>query len=364
MSLHVVILAGGRGERFWPLSRRLRPKQLLPLVGDRSLLEATIARVASRVESSHRWIAAAVDLGPSLDQIPLDIPRDHFLWETTGRNTAPALGAAAESILAGGGGALVVLPSDHWIPDTEEFWRSVKVAETLLAEHPERVVTLGITPSYPETGYGYIERDEALPLPRSAPTGLHAYRVRRFHEKPSVDRAEAYLAGGRCYWNSGIFLFDAAGVARLLRRHCPDMAPPLDRLRDALSRGVTAEEWSAYYQACPSISIDYALAERAEDVAVVEAPFAWSDLGSWPAWGDQQPVDARGNRVRGPVLAQDSADCLLYSEDGGLLAVLGIEKMIVVRVGDATLVCAKDRAQEIRRLVEEGKLDARFARHF
>lgn len=364
MSLHVVILAGGRGERFWPLSRRLRPKQLLPLVGDRSLLEATVSRVASRVQPAHRWIAAAVDLRSSLDQLPLEVPRGHFLWETIGRNTAPALGAAAESILAEGGGPLVVLPSDHWIPDAEEFWRSLGVAETLLVDHAERVVTLGITPSYPETGYGYIERAELLPLPATAPTGLRAYRVRSFHEKPSFERAEAYLAAGDCYWNSGIFLFDAAGVARLLRRHCPEMAPALDRLRTALSRGPTAEDWSAYYEACPSISIDYAVAERAEDVAVVEAPFAWSDLGSWPAWGDQQPVDARGNRVRGPVLAQDSADCLLYSEDGGLLAVLGVQGMIVVRVGDATLVCAKDRAQEIRRLVEEGKLDARFARHF
>jgi len=356
MSLHVVILAGGRGERFWPLSRRRRPKQLLPLFGERTLLESTVDRLAERVPPARRWVAAALDLKPELEALDLAVPTHQFLWETVGRNTAPALGAAAESVRAAGGGALLVLPSDHWIPDAAAFWSAIEVAESLLVDAPDRVVTLGIDAAYPETGYGYIERAESL-----GPSG-RAYRVARFHEKPDRARAEEYARRGGFYWNAGIFVVDAAGAARALRRHAPEMTGPLDQLRAGLAAG--QPDWSAYYERCPSISIDYAVAERAEEVAVVEARFEWSDLGAWPAWAEHRPPDARGNRRRGETIALESDDCLLYSEDGGLLAVLGVKDLIVVRVGDATLVCAKDRAQEIRRLVEEGKLDASMQRYF
>ena len=356
MSLHAVILAGGRGERFWPLSRRARPKQLLPLISDVSLLEGTLERIALRVPRERRWIAAAEDLKPTLVEMPLELPPDQILWETVGRNTAPALGAAAECVLAKGGGTMLVLPSDHWIPDAEAFWAAVDVGETLIDAGSERVVTFGIEVAYAETGYGYVER--GAPLGSSG----RAFVVSHFHEKPDLERAQRYAARPGFYWNSGIFVFDAAGVASLLRRHVPSMEAPLERLRHELRQG--SVRWSDYYEACPAISIDYAVAEQADDVAVVEARFPWSDLGAWPAWGEQQIPDANGNRARGNVLNLDSEDCLLYSEGEGLLATLGVKDLIVVRVGDATLVCAKDRAQEIRRLVEEGKLDAKLRPFF
>lgn len=356
MSLHAVILAGGRGERFWPLSRRKRPKQLLPLSSSTSLLEGTIERIALRVPRERRWIAAAEDLKPALGSMALDLPADQILWETVGRNTAPALGAAAECVLAKGGGTLLVLPSDHWIPEPDAFWSAIESGASLLEPGSERVVTFGIQVDYPETGYGYVERGEALD------SSGRDFAVKRFHEKPDLESARRYAAQPGFYWNSGIFLFEAEGVAALLRRHAPAMEAPLDRLRAELRAG--APHWSAYYEACPAISIDYAVAEKAADVAVVEARFSWSDLGSWPAWGEHQPPDAKGNRARGTVLNVDSESCLLYSEGDGLLATLGVKDLIIVRVGDATLVCAKDRAQEIRRLVEEGKLDAKLQRFF
>ncbi len=358
MLLHVVILAGGRGERFWPLSRRSNPKQLLPLAGSTSLLEATIARARLRVPPERIWLAGSIDHRDAIDRLGLSIPGTQCIWETEARNTAPALGAVAELCRATGGGAMLVLPSDHWIPDADRWWSSIDCGVQALERTPERVVTFGIPVTRPETGYGYIERGE----PIAPDAGV--FRVRKFHEKPTMESARAYHSGGQHYWNSGIFIFDAAGLTELLRRHEPRLRAPLDELRAAIAHGAAERDWARFFGDAPSISIDYALAERATDVVCVEAGFGWSDVGAWPAWAEQRAADPSGNVRRGEVLAIDTKDCVLYSEDGGLLAVLGVEGLVIVRVGDATLVCPKDRAQEVKRLLEEGRLDARLAEFF
>jgi mannose-1-phosphate guanylyltransferase len=357
MELHAVILAGGRGERFWPLSRSDAPKQMLRLVDEESLLGATLRRVSGRILLANTLVIIGADLRPATERLGLPLPDAQFIWEPVGRNTAAAVGAAVERIGAVPGRALLVLPSDHWIPDDAAFWRAVDAGLGLLADG-ESVVTFGLQPLYPETGYGYIERGEALP------DATGAYRVRRFHEKPDPERAQAYLDGGCFLWNSGIFLFDAVAMATLLRLHLPEMTPVLDRLRGDLAAGQESVAWARYFETATAVSIDHGVMEKADRVAVLEVGFEWSDLGTWTSLGDRLPKDANGNRVRGEVMALDSSDCVLYSGDGGLLAVLGVDDLIVVRVGDATLVCPRARAQDVRRLVQEGKGDARLRRFF
>ncbi len=361
MDLHAVILAGGQGERFWPLSRRGRPKQLLALTGGETLFESTLARI-SWIPPERTWIVAGSELRAAFHASPRQLPPAQYIWEPIGRNTAAAIGAGAESVLARSGDAdLLVLPSDHWIPSAEALRQTVEAGRAALDRVP--LVTFGIRAAYPETGYGYIQRGDPID------EALGAWRVQRFHEKPDAARAEAYCASG-FYWNSGIFLFRASAIAAEMRVQIPEMAPVLDRLRSDLAASgepggeAGAPAWLRYFQDSPSVSIDYGVMERAPEVAVVEARFPWNDLGCWTSWGDLVPADAAGNRTQGEVLTWDTKDSILFSEDGGLLAVLGLENVIVVRVGDATLVCAKDRAQEVRRLVREGKANEALRRFF
>lgn len=362
MDLDVVILAGGRGERFWPLSRRLRPKQLLDLVGDRSLLEATVERLASRVAAERTWVVTGSDLRPAVLALGLGVPESRWLWEPVGRNTAAAIGAATERILAAHGETeILVLPSDHWVPDPVRFWEAVDRGQRLLRGGRDLVI-FGLRPTYPETGYGYIERGGPV-------DGLAGcFSVAEFHEKPDGEQARAYLERGGFYWNAGIFLFRASSLARRLRNLLPEMAAPLDALRRRLSAGERAADdpdvWRAFFEAAPSISFDHGVLERSDDVSMVEADFPWSDLGTWTSLADVMPSDPHGNRSSGEVMSLDSEGCVLYADDGGLLAVLGVKDLVVVRSGDATLVCPRDRAQEVRRLVQEGRADARLARFF
>jgi len=365
MSLHAVILAGGRGERFWPLSRNHAPKQLLRLLGEETLLGGTLRRVSAQVPPERTWVITSSDLRPAIEALRLPVRPDRWLWEPVARNTAAAIGAASEVILAGSPEAeILALPSDHWIPDVASFWDTVETGQGVLREgYP--IVTFGIRPAYPETGYGYVERGEPVPHLRGA------FAAVRFHEKPDRERANQYLDRGTCYWNSGIFLFRAAEMATLLRRHVPECAGPLDDLRAALANSVageprppSAEELRRYFERAPSISIDHGVMERAGRVGLVEARFPWNDLGNWTSVVDQLPVDRDGNRTRGETLSLDSKGCILISAEGGLLAVLGVEDLIVVRIGDATLVCPRERAQEVRRLVQEGKADERLRRYF
>jgi len=346
--LHAVILAGGRGERFWQLSRGQRPKQLLKLLGPQTLLEDTLRRVALEIPPERRWVVAGEALRPQMSALGSGETVGNFIWEPVGRNTAAAIGAAAEMVLACEEDAeLLVLPCDHWIPDSRTFWESVGTGRRLIAAGHD-LVTFGIVPAYPETGYGYVERAGAVP---DVPG---AWLVARFHEKPDVEVARGYLERGGFFWNSGIFLLRAQAVATLLRRHIPQMAEPLDRLREAARQGPGETAWRRYFESATSISFDHGVMERAGNSVMVEAGFAWNDLGTWTSWGERIEPDSQGNRVRGAVLAEDAANCILYSDAGGLLAVLGVHDLIVVRTGDATLVCPKDRAQEVRRLVQRG----------
>jgi mannose-1-phosphate guanylyltransferase len=352
MSLHIVILAGGRGVRFWPLSRRERPKQLLPLLGTESLLRQTAARFDGWVPPEAVWIVSHISLiAETRRELEGLLLAERCIEEPIARNTAAAIGAAAAAIETIDPEALMLAcPSDHWIPDTEAFRldveRASRAAAALGGLH-----LFGIPITRPECGYGYVECAEELAAhPGTAP-------VARFHEKPDPETAVAYASRGEMLWNSGIFLWKAATILEALDRYLPQSRETLGKLRACLKQeggryGPKAKEaLRAYLEASSPVSIDCAVLEKHATAFVTRATFRWSDLGNWLSWGEKVESDAHGNQVRGKVLIHDSRDCVLYSEDG-LLALLGVEDLIVVRLGDVTLVCSRERAQEIRDLVD------------
>lgn len=340
-AVSALILAGGSGTRFWPLSRRLRPKQLLALEGERSLLQATVDRLAPLIGPESVWICTTEALADAVRQDLPEVPPEQVLAEPMGRNTAPALGWAVGAMPeAARQGAIAVLPADHRVGDPAAFRESLAAAaEVALRER--RIMTLGVTPHRPETGYGYLEL-EAAPAGNSG--GVR--RVHRFVEKPDAPRAAVYAASGHHLWNAGIFVFQGDDFLSLLARHAPEIAAGLAAIAENPAR------LAELYAALPSISIDYALMEKLDTLGTLPLDCGWSDLGSWEALSEVLPQDHEGNAVRGEAVAVDAGDNLLVAEEG-TIAVLGVSGLVVVRTGDTVLVCPKERSQEVRRLLDE-----------
>jgi mannose-1-phosphate guanylyltransferase / mannose-6-phosphate isomerase len=351
--LHPVILCGGSGTRLWPLSRQARPKQFLPLMGEHSLLQQTVERLRGLRECApplvlsnqeHRFMVA--------EQLhELGVHPAAQLLEPVGRSTAPAIAVAALHVQKrDADGILVVLPSDHVIADEEAF-RGAVVAAARVADSGH-LVTFGIKPAGPNTGYGYIERAEAL----GGEAG--AYRIKRFVEKPEVESARAYIASGRYSWNSGMFVFTARRYLEELQRWQPQV---LSAAQEALTAAAHDLDFirleKEAFARSPSISIDYAVMEKTDAGAVIEADFGWSDVGSWSTLWDIGKKDAGGNVVHGDTLVKDADNCLLWSDER-LLAALGVKDLMVVATDDAVLVADRARAQEVKDLVQalgEGK---------
>jgi mannose-1-phosphate guanylyltransferase len=336
-----LVLAGGRGERFWPWSRPERPKQLLPLDRGRSLLEATLSRLEGLVAPERTWILTSRHLVPAVRALAPE--GAHVVGEPVGRNTAPAVALGALLARAAGAShAMAVLPADHWIEPAERFRETARRA-LALADGEPLLVTIGVPPDRPETGLGYIER--------GAPLGPGAYRVASFREKPDRATAEAFLAAGRYYWNSGMFFWRPQVLWEAVQAHRPAVASPLRRFESKLPAARLEAELDAAFGEVEAISIDFAVMEKATNIAVVEAEFAWDDMGSWNAWARRQPSDAQGNVVVGQALVVDSRRCIVVTESSSL-AVLGAEDLIVVQRDGATLVCPRSRSEEVRRVAE------------
>jgi mannose-1-phosphate guanylyltransferase/mannose-6-phosphate isomerase len=346
--LEGVILAGGRGERFWPLSRRARPKQLLNLFGEASLLGATWERLRLRLAPDGIRVIAGADLEAVVRAELSELDAATFVCEPVGRNTAPACAVAAALALRGGHDPLqLVVPADHWIPDNPAFWRTVDAASAVAGAPDGPLVTFGIPITRPEIAYGYIERGE----PRVETE--RAFRVKRFHEKPDPASARVYAGNTAFYWNSGIFLWRASSLRREIARHLPELAAAVAPLSE---HPACEPELRGVFETAPSISIDHGVLERSDAVAVVEAGFAWNDLGSWSSWAEQMTPDGAGNVSRGAVVSVDTQDCVTYC-DSGLIATLGVKDLVVVRAGDVTLVVERSRCQEVRRLIEALRAD-------
>lgn len=337
--MQALILAGGSGTRFWPLSRKHRPKQLLALEGDRTLLRDTVERLSPLIPPTSIWICTTEALAEGVRRDVPEVPPEQVLLEPEGRNTAPAIGWSVRSMPEEARrGVVAVLPADHRMGDPAAF-RDLLEQAARAVEREDRVMTLGVTPRWAETGYGYLELE-----PGTGEGGLR--RLRRFVEKPTAEKAEEFVRSGSYLWNAGIFLFRGTTLLSVLERLQPELARGLEEIAAA------PERLPELYARLPADSIDYAVMEKLDEISTLPLDCGWSDLGSWAALDEILPRDAAGNTKRGDVLAVDARDNLLFS-DAGTIAVLGVEGLVVVRTGDTVLVMPKDRSQEVRRIVTE-----------
>jgi mannose-1-phosphate guanylyltransferase len=353
-----VIMAGGVGERFWPLSRASRPKQLQDLTGAGvSLLRATVDRIAPVIPPERILVVTGAEQAEGTGLTLPDLPPDNILVEPSRRNTAACIGLACAQALAKWGEdiSLVVLPSDHLIAEEEEFRGSVAAALEF-AENSGGLVTVGIEADRPETGYGYIEAGETV-VHSTAAGDIHP--VARFVEKPDKEKAREYITGGQFFWNSGMFFWTAKAFLDGLSVHMQALAGAVDKMTASLSGDVGNEEMqkkiSEIYGKLDYISIDYGLIEKADNVYVLPADFGWDDIGSWDSLGRIRSVDEKGNVVEGDPVLIDSEDCVVLNEAGSdrtMVALLGVRDLVVVATGDALLVCPRSRTQEIRKIVE------------
>ena len=347
MNLFATVLAGGSGTRFWPKSRADIPKQFLVLQGTRSLLQNTISRIEPLVPSNRiQVVTASHQHRQTLQQLP-DLLPQNILSEPVGRNTAAAIGLAALQLVDHHPDALmVVLPADHVIPDSNAFCDSIRQAAQV-AHHHDILMTLGIHPTYPATGYGYIEAGDTLLTPDSAST----YRVAQFTEKPPADVAARYITSGRHYWNCGIFVWRAATILEEIATYLPELWQGLQAYIAALRAGENDDTLLQQYAQLPNISVDYGVLERTSRVGVLPVAFTWSDVGSWRSLADLHPADKHGNVVIGNHLSLDSTGLIVYSPDQ-LVATIGVSDLVIVQTNDAILICPKDRDQEVRDIVQ------------
>lgn len=350
--LWAVIMAGGSGTRFWPASRLDRPKQFMPIIGDTPMISTTVARLAGLVDLERILVVTSGDLAPLVTECLPDLAPENVLVEPVGRNTAPCVALAALEIERRcPDSAQIVLPADHVIEPAASFRASLQAAvdEAVRGQH---LVTLGIRPTFPATGYGYIEVGEEL-----AQHGeFVARRIGNFVEKPELERAREFVSTGRYLWNAGIFIWETQTVLEALRKHAPAIIEPLERAGRATGL-------ETVYPELPALPVDTALMELATNRSVLPIDYAWSDVGSWSSLEEIAPLDGEGNATvgGGNLLAQDSRSNIVYTESGTLTALIGVEGLVVVRAGDAVLVCPKDRAQDVKNIVERLK---REGQHF
>jgi len=335
-------MAGGRGTRFWPLSRTDRPKQLLPLGSDRSLLRETYDRVAPLVGPQRVLVVVSGNLAEAVHADLPELPAEHVITEPIGRNTAPcaALGIGVAAKLQGDG-PVALLPADHRIPDPVLFREQLEIAFDH-AGASGQVVTFGIPPTNPATGYGYIEVEQAGDDVVAPGLG--------FVEKPDLNRAQQYVAGGHHFWNSGMFVWDSVSFAEALAGHLPEVAELIAPAVAAYGTPHFDDALATAYEACPAVSIDVGVMEKVAAFAVIKASFRWSDLGSWDAWGELAEDLGQENRGQADLLAVASRGNIIHSPDK-LVALVGVDDLIVVDSGDALLVCHSRDAQRLREVI-------------
>ncbi|MBQ7555158.1 mannose-1-phosphate guanylyltransferase [bacterium] len=350
----ICVMAGGIGERFWPLSRTMRPKQLLAITGERTMLRETIARHAGLSSPEDVFIITTKEQSDLIVREISELPEGNVIPEPCGRNTAPcvALGAALlyakdpESVM-------VVVSSDHHIPDSESYRATIEDA-IALARQEHALVTIGVVPRYPETGYGYIEGKEEI----SYPGKTKGMKVSRFLEKPPLKIAEELYKTPGVFWNAGMFVFRTKDILAAFERFMPESN---SALKEITAKAGTADERAAienYYRVVEKISIDNAVMEKADNVAVLAATFQWNDVGSWTSASAHWPEDEKGNRLKGEIKLLESENCIVGNYHEGLVGVIGLSDVVVIRTGDAVLVCAKDKVQDVKKLLTD--LDEKY----
>jgi len=341
MVVKAVIMAGGKGERFWPLSREKFPKQLLSLTGKRSLLQETVKRIEALIPARDILVVAVRSIGEAVERQLKEVLRKNIICEPVGRNTCPCIGLVAKMIE--GDAIMVVLPADHIIKPRKKFLDILKRGIAIAGE-TENLITIGIKPTYPATGYGYIEtgiKDKAS----------GAYKVKRFVEKPDKKKAESFLKAGGFFWNSGMFIWKKSAIMKAIERHAPSLYHGLEM--------ISSKNINRLYAKLPDISIDYGIMEKAKNRLVIPADFYWDDVGSWESLDRLILRDKNGNSIFGRVSPIDTRNCIMVNRKG-LLSTIGISDLVLISTEDVTLVFPKGRGQEVKRLVEELRKDPKL----
>jgi mannose-1-phosphate guanylyltransferase len=347
MAFYALIMAGGFGTRLWPLSRRDRPKQSLALVGGRTMFEHAVDRIAPIFQPEQIFVVTGAEHVDSLAAQAPELPRENFIVEPQGRGTGPAIGLGAIHLLRQDPEAIMaVLTADHFIVDADRFCQVLTAAAQVAADG--HLVTLGIAPSFPSTGYGYIKQGESLGRAEEFPV----YRAERFTEKPTLETALHMVESGEYSWNSGMFIWRVGRILEEFQRQMPDFYVQLAQVETTLGGTGYQPTLNRVWPEVVKQTIDYGVMEGAEDVAVIPVDIGWSDIGSWTSLSEILPTDREGNTIVGPHVGIDTRETVIF---GGkrLITTIGLEGMVIVDTEDALLVCPRDREQEVRAIVRQ-----------
>jgi len=344
---YAVIMAGGRGERFWPMSTAQRPKQLLDLVGDKPLIAESVERVKSVIPAERVFVITNQDLVEATCEALPDLPPENIIGEPMGRDTAAAVALGCAVVESKSPNAVfAVLTADHVMGDIPIFERTLEDAMAFAARE-EVLITMGIKPTHPDTGFGYIR----VAGERDVPGESTFFDVKKFEEKPDLSRARSFVKSGKCYWNSGMFIWSAASVRNAFAKYCPPLTRMMDVVMPTIGTETFADVLRKEYENLSKISVDYALMEKADNIVMAVGEFKWDDVGSWPAIENHFEQDESDNTRIGTTELLNSTGNIVYSRDR-LTACLGVENLIVVQAEGVTLVCAKEQAQNIKQLVK------------
>lgn len=349
-NLFTLIMAGGAGTRFWPRSKAARPKQYLNIFGDESLLQSTIRRFSMFTETEKIYIVSGKDQAKVLEEQTPMLPKQNLIYEPVGKNTLPCIGLAAMfAEIENPDGVMVVSPADHLI-ENDELFRDTVLAAVKIADERNGIVTIGITPGYPATGYGYVQTAEDI-------TGseiIKQFKVERFVEKPNEAKAAEYLKQGGFYWNSGLFVFKISVFLDAVKQFAPELYSDLRKIQADLGNPSFEQTLDTIYRAVEGISVDYGIMEHAKNIYLVEGNFVWNDLGSWESVYLTSDKDENGNAGSGEFVIVDSKNSYIYSETA-MIALVGLDDVIVVQDGNTILVCKRDKAEEIKKVVDRLK---------
>lgn len=356
---YIVIMAGGKGERFWPQSRRQAPKHLLCIVGEKPMLTQTVERLDGLLPVDHIFVITNREHRETVLLACPGLPEANVVSEPEGRDTAAAVGLAMLLVKKRDPDAVfAVLPADHVIEEREGFQKVLKAAFEVAEAEPV-LVTLGIGPTEPATGYGYIQKGKPL----REVSGRPVYEVRRFVEKPDLEKAKEYLASGEYFWNGGMFVWSVNSIEKAFAEWAPSLYQGLREVETRLDAGEDFEgTLDVLYPGLEKISIDYAIMEKASAVVALEATFDWDDVGEWPAVARHFPADENGNVCRGEAVVQGGSNNIVISGGNHLIALVGTEDLIVVHTDDATLVCPRNKAQEIKDMVKRLAADPKYSK--